>query len=113
MKTLEATVLRLVVSSVAILVPACEKSPRGDAPPGSGATILTVYVPSEFADRIMGRLTAVANRHRWALSVRTDTEALAEADLVIVDSAGTLVGRPRAGSPAAVQARQMAEAMIR
>jgi xanthine dehydrogenase molybdopterin-binding subunit B len=113
MKTLEATALRLLVSSVVIVVPACKKSPRASARPADAGTVVTVYAPSESADRIMGRLTAVAGRHHWTLSVRTDPEALAEADLVIVDSAGTLVGRPRAGSPVAAQARQMAEEMVR
>jgi hypothetical protein len=113
MKTLEATTLRLLVSSVAVLGPACNKSPRASAPPADAGTVVTVYVPSESVDRIMGRLTAVASRHQWTLSVRTDTEALAEADLVIMDSAGTLVGHLRAGSPAAAQARQMAEAVVR
>jgi len=48
---------------------------------------------------------------QWALSIRTDSAALADADLAIVDSAGTLVSHVRAGSPAAAQARQMADAV--
>jgi len=52
-----------------------------------------------------GRLQTIAARHQWALSIRTDSAALAEADLAIADSAGTLVSRVRAGSPAAAQAR--------
>ena len=35
-----------------------------------------------------------------------------DADLVIVDSAGTRAGRVRAGSPAAAQAQQMADAVF-
>ena len=60
----------------------------------------------------MGRLTAVAASRQWVLSVRTDSAALAEADLVIADSGGVLVGRARSGSAAATQARQMADAVL-
>jgi len=74
--------------------------------------MVTVYVPPKAADRITGRLQTIASQHQWALSIRTDRTALADADLVIVDSAGTLVTRVRAGSPAAAQARQMADAVL-
>jgi len=74
--------------------------------------MVTVYLPPKTADRLAGRLQAVAARRQWALSIRTDSAALADADLAIVDSAGTLVGRVRAGSPAAAQARQMADAVL-
>ena len=74
--------------------------------------MVTVYVPPKSADRLAGRLQAVAAGHQWALSIRTDSSALAEADLVIVDSGGTLIGRVRAGSPAAPQAKQMADAVL-
>jgi len=74
---------------------------------------VTVYLPANVVDRLMGRLQMVAARHQWALSVRTDSAALADADLVIVDSAGTLVGRVRPGSPAGAQARQLAGAALR
>src|SRR3989475_6240816 len=74
--------------------------------------ILTVYVPPKAADRIAGRLQTIAAQHQWALSIRTDSAALADADLAIADSAGTLVSRVRAGSPAAAQARQMADAVL-
>ena len=74
---------------------------------------MTVYLPANVVDRLMGRLQMVAARHQWALSVRTDSAALADADLVIVDSAGTLVGRVRPGSPAGAQARQLAGAALR
>lgn len=69
---------------------------------------MTVYVPPATADRLMGRLTAVAGRYRWALSVRTDSAALLEADLAILDSGGILVARPRVGSAALEQARVLA-----
>ncbi len=59
-----------------------------------------------------GRLQTIAAQHQWALSIRTDSAALAEADLAIADSAGTLVSRVRAASPAAAQARQMADAVL-
>ena len=74
--------------------------------------MVTVYVPPKAADRIAGRLQTIAAQRQWALSIRTDSTALAEADLAIVDSAGTLVGRVRAGSPAAAQARQMADVVL-
>lgn len=73
--------------------------------------MVTVYVPAKSAERLAGRLQLIAAQHQWALSVRTDPAALAEADLAFVDSSGTLVGRVRGGSPAATQARQMAEAV--
>jgi len=73
--------------------------------------MVTVYLPPKAADRLVGRLQAVAARRQWALSIRTDSAALADADLAIVDSAGTLVSRVRVGSPAAAQARQMADAL--
>ena len=74
--------------------------------------MVTVYVPPKVADRIAGRLQTIAAQHQWALSIRTDSAALADVDLVLVDSAGTLVSRVRAGSPAAAQARQMAAAVL-
>src|SRR5438094_1224923 len=80
--------------------------------PADAGTVVTVYVAPKAVDRLMGRLTGVAASHQWALSVRTDSAALAEADLVVVDSAGVLVGRLRPGSPAAAQARQLADAVL-
>ena len=74
--------------------------------------MVTVYILPKAADRMVGRLQAVAAQRQWALSIRTDSAALADADLAIVDSAGTLVGRVRAGSPAAAQARQMADVVL-
>src|SRR5437660_757295 len=78
----------------------------------ASSTFVTVYVPPKAADRIAGRLQTIAAQHQWALSIRTDSAALADADLAIADSAGTLVSRVRAGSPAAAQARQMADAVL-
>ena len=103
---------RLLVSSLAALGLACQKGPPRAGAPVDAGTVVTVYVAPELADRLMGRLTAVAARHRWSLSVRTDTAARTEADLAIVDSAGTLVGRLRAGAAAASEARQLAEAVL-
>ena len=74
--------------------------------------VVTVYVAPPLADRVMGRLQRVAARHQWALSVRTDAAAAAEADLVIADSGGALLGRVRAGSPRAEQAKQMADSAL-
>ncbi|MGH7547469.1 MAG: hypothetical protein ACREMM_04760 [Gemmatimonadales bacterium] len=112
MRALEATALRLFVSSLAAWGLACKPSPRASAPPADAGMTVTVYVPPKSVDRLMGRLTTVAAQHRWVLSVRTDSAALGEADLVIVDSGGRFVGRPRPGSAAAAQARQMAEAVL-
>ena len=70
-------------------------------------------MPSKMADRLMGRLQGVAAQHQWVLSVRTDSEALADADLVIADSGGTPVGRVRQGARAGAQAQQMADAVLR
>jgi hypothetical protein len=63
------------------------------------------------AERLLGQLQGVAARHQWVLSVRTDSAALAEADLVIVDSGGAPVGRVRQGARAGAQAQQIAEAL--
>ena len=75
--------------------------------------MVTVSVAPGLADRLMGRLQLVAARHQWALSVRTDSASVDDADLQIVDSAGHWVGRIRPGSPVAAQAKQMAEAVLR
>ncbi|HEY6210178.1 MAG TPA: hypothetical protein VIW28_14035 [Gemmatimonadales bacterium] len=112
MKALEARAVRLLVSSLAASGLACRKAPPRAAAPADAGTVVTVYVTPESADRLVGRLTAVAARHQWSLSVRTDSAARAEADLAIVDSAGALVARLRAGSAAASQARQLAEAVL-
>ncbi|HEU5262972.1 MAG TPA: hypothetical protein VFU41_16245 [Gemmatimonadales bacterium] len=112
MRALEATALRLFVSSLAASGLACKESPRASPPPTDAGTVVTVYVPPKSVDRLMGRLAGVAARRRWVLSVRTDSAALGEADLVIMDSGGRFVGWPRPGSANAAQAREMAEAVL-
>jgi len=108
---MEATLRRLLVSTLAGAGFACRPAPRAGAPPADAGTVVTVYIPAKLADRLMGRLQTVAARHQWVLSVRTDSTALGEADLVIVDSAGALFGRVRPGG-AAVQAKAMADAVL-
>jgi len=108
---MEATLRRLLVSTLAGAGFACRPAPRAGAPPADAGTVVTVYIPAKLADRLMGRLQTVAARHQWVLSVRTDSTALGEADLVIVDSAGALFGRVRPGG-AAVQATAMADAVL-
>jgi len=112
MRVLNATGARLLACCLAGAALACNEKPRASPRPADAGTMVTVYVPPKTADRLVGRLQAVAARRQWALSIRTDSAALADADLAIVDSAGTLVGRVRAGSPAAAQARQMADAVL-
>jgi predicted oxidoreductase len=79
---------------------------------GDADALVTVYVPARMADQVMGPLQAVAARHRWALSIRTDSGARADADLTISDSAGRPVARVRAGSAVEVQARQLAKGAL-
>jgi hypothetical protein len=114
MNAMQARARRLVVSSVAATAAlglACKAAPRAPSRTPAGTTV-TVYAPLKTADRLMGRLQAVAARNQWALSVRTDSGALGEADLVITDSGGTLRGRVRPDSPVAAQARVMADAVL-
>ena len=93
---------------------ACKRSERAASPPPADAgTVVTVYLPSKMADRLMGRLQGIAAQHQWVLSVRTDSAAMTEADLVIVDSAGTPVSRVRPGARAGTQAQEMADAVRR
>lgn len=93
---------------------ACKRSERAASlPPADAGTVVTVYLPSKMADRLMGRLQGLAAQHQWVLSVRTDSAAMTEADLVIVDSAGTPVSRVRPGARASTQAQQMADAVRR
>jgi hypothetical protein len=113
MSAIAATLPRLLAPVLAAAGIACKQAPRANPPPVDAGTVVTVYVPPKTADRLMGRLQMVASQHQWALSVRPDSAALADADLAIVDSAGRLVGRVRGGSPAAAQARQMADAVLR
>ena len=111
MRVPDATVVRLLACCLAVAV-ACREARRANPRPADAGTMVTVYVPPKAVDRIAGRLQTIAAQHQWALSIRTDSAALADADLAIVDSAGTLVSRVRAGSPAAAQARQMADAVL-
>src|SRR6266700_3135653 len=112
MRVPDATVARLLACCLAAAALACREARRASPRAADTGTMVTVYVPPKAADRIAGRLQTIAAQHQWALSIRTDSAALAEADLAIADSAGTLVSRVRAGSPAAVQARQMADAVL-
>src|SRR4029077_12362142 len=61
---------------------ACKPSVRSSAsqPPTDAGTVVTVYLPSKMADRLMGRLQGIAAQHQWVLSVRTDSAAMTEAD---------------------------------
>jgi predicted oxidoreductase len=101
MRALHATVV------VALLAcrPSASRAPVGDA-------MVTVYVTAGMADRVMGPLQAVAARHRWALSLRTDSGALTDADLTIADSAGRPVARVRRGSAVEMQARELAKGVL-
>ncbi len=112
MRVPDATVARLLACCLAAAALACREARRATPRPADAGTMVTVYVPPKAVDRIAGRLQTIAAQHQWALSIRTDSAALAEADLAIVDSAGTLVSRVRAGSPATAQARQMADAVL-
>ena len=105
---MDATVLIFAVVGLA-----CRRPARARTPPADAGTVVTVYVTPKAIDRLMGRLTSVAASHEWALSVRTDSAAVAEADLVVADSAGVLVARLRSGSLAAAQARQLADAVLK
>jgi len=111
MRATDATVLCLLAALFAL---ACRRSERAGASAGAGAgAVVSVYMPSRMADRLMGRLQAVAAQHQWVLSVRTDSAALAEVDLIIDDSAGAPVGRVRPGARSAAEAQQMAEVLRR
>jgi len=113
MRVPDATVAHLLTCCLAGTALACSEPPRASRRPADAGTMVTVYLPPKTADRLAGRLQSVAAQRQWALSIRTDSgAALVDADLVIVDSAGTLVGRVRAGSPAAAQARQIADAVL-
>ena len=110
MTPISATVLRVSLASLALAGLACRKAPRSSAartPP-----LVTAYVTPPAAERVMGRMLDAAARHDWRLSVRTDSAALAEADVAIIDSAGRLVARLRAGSPVAAEARTLAETVL-
>jgi hypothetical protein len=113
MRAMEATALCLLVSSLAFAGPACKEARRAGSSAADAGPVLTVYAEPQIAQRLMGRVLDVAARHQWAVSLRTDSAALGEADLVIVDSAGRLVPRIRPGSNAAARARQLADAVLR
>src|SRR2546430_6873844 len=108
MRALHATVVGLLASSIAGAGTACRQSSRASGASDAGA-LVTVYVPARMADQVMGPLQAVAARHRWSLSVRTDSGALADADLTIADSAGRPVARGRAGSAGVAPGEALAE----
>ena len=110
MTAISATVLRVSLVSLALAGLACRKSPRSRA--ARTQPLVTAYVTPPAAERLMGRMLDAAARHDWALSVRTDSAALAEADVAIVDSAGQLVARLRAGSPVMAEARALAETVL-
>jgi hypothetical protein len=112
MRVTAATLPHLAVAALAAAGLACKRAPRASPPPADAGAVVTVYLPPKMADRLMGRFQVVAAQHQWALSIRTDSAALADADLVVVDSAGVLRGRVRAGSPAAAQAKQMADVAL-
>jgi hypothetical protein len=112
MRSRNATVLGPLASAVVAAGLACRQAARAPARPRDAGAMVTVYVAPAIADRVMGRLQLVAARHQWALSVRTDSAAVSEADLRIVDSAGHWVGRIRPGSSLAAQAQQMADAVL-
>jgi hypothetical protein len=112
MRSLHATVLGPLASGMVAAGLACRDAPRAPARPPDAGAMVTVYVAPEVADRVMGRLQLVAARHQWALSVRTDSGAVADADLRIVDSAGHWVGHIRPGSAVAAAAQQMADAVL-
>jgi hypothetical protein len=111
MTAVTATVLRVSLASLALAGLACRKSSRSSAP-GRKQPLVTAYVTPQVAERLMGPMLDAAARRDWALSLRTDSAALAEADVAIVDSAGRLVARLRAGSPVAAEARTLAEAVL-
>ncbi|HYK83316.1 MAG TPA: hypothetical protein VEU55_09250 [Gemmatimonadales bacterium] len=112
MKAVDATVVRLLMSSFAGAGLGCRHGGRPAPAAADAGAVVTVYLAPPLVDPLMGRLQTVAARHQWALSVRTDPAAAAEADLVIADSGGALVGRVRPGAPAAAQARQLADAVL-
>ncbi len=110
MTPISATALRVSLASLALAGLACRKAPRSSA--ARAPPLVTAYVTPPAAERVMGRMLDAAARHDWRLSVRTDSAALAEADVAIIDSAGRLVARLRAGSPVAAEARALAEAVL-
>src|SRR3989442_2717471 len=80
MRAMDATVRRLLVSSLAMLGLGCKKPSPVGKPPADLGTVVPVYVPPDAVDRLLGRLTANAARDPWALSLRTDLAALPQLD---------------------------------
>src|SRR2546421_4955307 len=108
MRALHATVIGLLASSIAGAGLGCRPSPRASHPPDGGA-LVTVYVPARMADQVMGRLQAVAARHPWALSGRTDSAALADPHPTVAHSAGPPGAPGPSGSAAGDQAGPLAD----
>jgi hypothetical protein len=108
---MEGIALGAVVSSVLTAAPGCGGARSGaERPAADTVPAVTVSVPPRDANRLIDPLLAFAARNRWTLSVRTDSAAARDADLVISDSAGRLVGRVRPGSRVVARARQLAGA---
>jgi hypothetical protein len=108
---MEAIALGAVVSSLLTAAPGCGRARSGAKRPAADTVpAVTVSVPPRDANRLIDRLLAFAARNRWTLSVRTDSAAARDADLVISDSAGRLVARVRPGSPVVARARQLSGA---
>ena len=89
----------------AVLVTACSKR----APPAPPT--ITAYVPQSATDRVVVPMLNAAANHHWALSIRTDSSAPGEVDLIVIDRGGQLAAHPRPDSPAAAQAREIAAAI--
>jgi len=49
----EATVRRLLVSSLACAGLACRPAPRAGAPAADAGTVVTVYIPQAMAQRVL------------------------------------------------------------
>jgi hypothetical protein len=108
---MEAIALCAVVSSLLTAAHGCGRG-RSGAKTGATDTVpaVTVSVPPGNGARLIDPLLTFAARNRWALSIRTDSAAARDADLVISDSAGRLVSHVRPGSPVGARARQLAGA---
>src|SRR5436309_76360 len=72
MRVLDATVARLLACCLAGAALACRERPGASPRPADPGLMVTVYLPPKTADRLAGRLQAVAARRQWALSIRTD-----------------------------------------
>jgi len=103
---MEAIAVCGVVSSLLTAAHGCGQGRSGADP----VPAVTVSVPPRDADRLIEPLLTFAARSGWTVSVRTDSAAARDADLVISDSAGRLVAQVRPGSPVVARARQLAGA---